>query len=152
MCGCARNAGNLPDENILLLMTNGMEDTSIVEIYQKDIDNVEALTQGEIKIYQYEIDLNEDSQVDKIVCIQSSLHSGSHGDTVQILINENGEYREVLHDTYRLFMQDSSYKALGEIYILPSKQDGFKDIQVKTDEAKLILRYESGRYHIDQVE
>lgn len=139
---------NVPasDFNILLDMRDGLSDADILAYYKSDIEDVEAITNGGITIDYYDVDLNEDNQMDKIVHIRSALHSGSHGDMLNILIKDGNGYREALTGTYRLFSQWED-DPLGEIYIMESISEGFHDIRMISDGVEIILQYEEDVYH-----
>lgn len=134
------------NENILNVMQDGMTDAAITNFYKEEIKAVEELTNADITIYCYTVDLNGDKQEDKIIYLRSPLHSGSHGDTVEIVMQENGEYRKVMTGIYRLFPQDEAGKSLGAIHILTDRSEGVSDIEIITDGKQFVLEYRDGRY------
>lgn len=107
-------------------MEDAIKDDKIIQFYEEDIQDVENLTNGSITIKSCDIDLNEDGLVDKLVSVISPLHSGSHGDMFQILLNDESGFRD--------------------IYILNSKSNGFYDIKIVTDGNSFILRYQNDKY------
>ena len=66
--------------NILSAMKNGLLNEELLEYYQEDIKIVDEMG-DQIIIDYYDVDLNGDNQMDKIVHLAgSAYHSGSHGD------------------------------------------------------------------------
>lgn len=135
------------DVNLMHKMQDGMSDKDILEYYGAEIEEVKTMTNGSIFIKTYSIDLNDDNLKDKLVYIISPLHSGSHGDTFEILLN-NGDFYTVISDRWsiRMVRQDISHTPMGEIYILKSKTQTFHDIKIITDENEFILNYKNGKY------
>ena len=131
--------------NILPFMQDGLCDADILEYYKENIADVKALTEGNMTIYYYNLDLNADNRVDKLVILKSPLHSASYGDMLNILIGEENGYKEVLTGTYRLITQLEN-EPLGEVYILKSESNGFRDIKMISDGKEILLKYENGRY------
>lgn len=140
------------NKNIVYYMKNGLENPDILQYYKEDIENVETMTNGTIKIRYYDIDLNEDGMDDKIVYIRSPLHTGSHGDSFTILLNEGSGYTKILTMAISLYYQDVELTPIGEVYIMKDKTNGFHDIKVSTDEYRFFLKYENGRYQYVRME
>lgn len=119
---CASISCNEVDENINILeyLMDGMENPAIVDYYQEDIDDVMTISISKyIAIRYYETDLNDDGMNDLIVLILSPFHSGSHGDTFDILFNNRNCYTEnEIGYTLRL-ISDSTDDCLpfGQVYI-----------------------------------
>lgn len=135
-----------PDCKRKAYMKDAMADEEIVQFYEEDIQQVELLTNGDITIKSCDVDLNEDGLPDRLVSIISPLHSGSHGDTFHILLNEEGILKKICSITLRLYEQSVDFPLAGEIYILDKQSSGFHDIQIITDENSFILCYEDGGY------
>lgn len=140
------------NKNIVLYMQDGFEDSDIVQYFKQDIEDVEALTNGSIRIKYYDFDINDDGFTDKIVYIASPLHSGAHGDSLRILVYNGESYEEVLSMTALLWEQyrEKGFEVteMGELYIMPEKTNGFYDIKVKgfRFDNELILKYKDGFY------
>lgn len=128
------------DEVILENMKNGLEDEALLEYYQEDITGVDALTNGDIGIKYYDRDLNRDGWFDKIVVVSSPLHSGSNGDALQVLINEQGTYREAFYGVFSLFHQWTD-ETVGDVSILHTETNGYLDIRV-VSENEFVLMYD----------
>ena len=121
-CGSQEPQPALLTEDIMLNMRDGLENPTILEIYAQDIYDVEAITNSKIIHINYvEFDLNSDGIMDKIVIIESSLHSGTRGNSLKFLIgNESGTYQEISGPVIHLY----------SAYILENKTNGFHDILV----------------------
>lgn len=88
---------NEQKENILLHLRNGLEEPAITAYYHQDIEDVKKISNGDIRIEYYDVDLNGDGVEDKIVTIRSPLHFGSMGDSFQILLNDGiDNYESIL--------------------------------------------------------
>jgi len=133
--------------NIANDMKNGLENELIKQLYAEDIKNVYEITNSkQIKIWYCEIDLNDDDYKDIIVIVQSPLHSGSHGDSFDIWINDgNGEYQDISGLTISIISIYPEYN--GKIYISNEKTNGFKNINIiLSDGKKINLIYQNGKY------
>ena len=142
------SCNNIDDNiNILEYMKDGMENSSIVDYYHEDIRDVMTITSSMIEIRYYEADLNDDGMNDLIVSLISLLHSGTQGDSFQILFC-NGEHylKNRISYTFRLYYQNDDYTPIGQVYILPSKTNGYHDLEIFTDETHLFLKYQNGAY------
>ena len=141
------------NQNIVLKMKDGLEDPEILEYYKQDIMDVKTITNSKmICIKYYDVDLNEDGLVDKIVYINSPLHTGSHGDSLNILINNGSSYDRILYLTVLLF--EDCYKEdtkKGEIYIMPKKTNGFYNLEIFSIRSgnRLVLTYSEGEYQVE---
>ena len=124
--------GQAKSQNIVLKMKDGLENPEILEYYKQDIIDVETITKGSIKIKYYDVDLNEDGLMDKIVHIASPLHTGAHGDSLHILINQGESYENILCLTIFLYEEGigGTPTEVGEIYIMPEKTNGFHNIRI----------------------
>jgi len=131
--------------DIVPLMLDGLENELIQKLYGEWIRDVYEITFAKyIRIWYYEIDLNDNGHDDLIVIIQSPLHSGSRGDSTDIWINKgNGEYYNTSWLTVRILASDPEYN--GQIYILDEKTNGFKNINI-VSENDIELVYKDGRY------
>ena len=131
--------------DIVPLMLDGLENELIQKLYGEWIRDVYEITFAKyIRIWYYEIDLNDNGHDDLIVIIQSPLHSGSRGDSTDIWINKgNGEYYNTSWLTVRILASDPEYN--GQIYILDEKTNGFKNINI-VSENDIELIYKDGRY------
>lgn len=133
-------------ENLLNYMKNGLEDPYMSVHYKEAISDVEELTNGTMEIWYYSLDLNMDGKEDRIVIISSPLHSGSRGDTLEILLNNGSSYTEISQGlTVRLLRQSSDLIPLGGIYVLKSSHEGFFDIKIES-ESTFLLVYQEGMY------
>lgn len=143
---------NNENVNILEHMKNGMENSTILDYYREDINDVMTITSNkDITIWYYKTDLNDDGMDDLIVIVSSPLHSGTQGDMLDILFNNGNSYSEnrmgytfrLIHDT------KNNYVPYGEIYILPSKTNHYHDLEVFTsDENHFFLKYENDAYQM----
>lgn len=135
------------NQNIVLKMKDGLENPDILEYYKQDIMDVKTITNSKmIYIKYYDVDLNEDGLVDKIVYIRSPLHSGAHGDNLAILLHEDESYKEIFSITIPLMCQDVDMTAIGEMYILNNKTNGFNDIKLSDGQNIILLKYANGKY------
>lgn len=132
-------------EDLLANMSNGLTDSLICEIYAEDILDVESITFSKvIQIKYYDYDLNEDGNVDKIVTIQSPIHSGSHGDALDFLIaTDNGSYRRISNLTVQMYGKE---KASAKMFILNDITNGFHDILIHNGKRKIVLKYQNDYY------
>ena len=97
-----------------------------------------------IQIKYYDYDLNEDGNVDKIVTIQSPIHSGSHGDALDFLIaTDNGSYRRISNLTVQMYGKE---KASANMFILNDITNGFHDILIQNGKRKIVLKYQNDYY------
>jgi len=136
--------------NIVDKMSDGLESELIQKLYDEDIRNVYEWTNSKhIDIWYYEVDLNDNGYNDIITIVSSPLHSGSHGDSVDIWINDgNGEYQEVSGlSVARILSHDPEYNN-GEIYISNEKTNGFRNINIIC-QSNINLIYRDGRYEIN---
>ena len=146
------------NQNIVLKMKDGLENPEILEFYKQDIINVETMTKGTIRIKYYDIDLNDDGLMDKIVYIASPLHSGSHGDSFNILINNGESYDRILYWTLLLWAQyrrdGEEVVDVGELYVLPEKTNGFHNIEIFDLRFgnRLFVTYVDGEYQMEIIE
>lgn len=135
------------NQNIVLEMKDGLENPDILEYYKQDIKDVKTITNSKmIYIKYYDVDLNEDGLVDKIVYIRSPLHSGAHGDNLAILLHEDESYKEIFSITIPLMCQDVDMTAIGEMYILNNKTNGFYDIKLSDGQNIILLKYADDIY------
>lgn len=144
-------------QNIVLEMKDGFENPEILEYYKQDIIDVETITTSKrISIKYYDTDLNEDGLMDKIVYISSPLHTGTHGDSLHVLLNEGDSYRKLLLLTVLLFEDcfEEGDTKMGEMFIMPQKTNGFHNIEIFNlrFENRLILRYSDGKYQVEEVQ
>ena len=147
------------EQNIVLKMKDGLENPEILEFYKQDIIDVETVTKGTIRIKYYDIDLNDDGLKDKIVYIASPLHSGSYGDSFNILINNGESYDRILYWTIWLWDQyydenGEEVVEVGELYVLPEKTNGFHNIEIfdLRFRNRSILTYVDGEYQMEIIE
>lgn len=139
------------NNNLLYSLENGMEDEELTALYKDDIIDVESMTKGNIVINYCDVDLNCDGFLDKLVFIRSPLHSGAHGDTFEILLNEGGTYTKISEIfTFQLFMQDGTKQPGGVVKKHNRRREGFRDIEIITAEEKIRLGYEEGKYQIQK--
>lgn len=73
------------------------------------------------------------------------LFSTSHGDTVEILINENGKYRSVFSGIFKINKQDKENTPAGKIYILKNIENGFYKIKILGDQTEVELIYDKDK-------
>ena len=148
------------NQNIVLKMKDGLENPEILEYYKQDIIDVKTITNSKIiEIKYYDIDLNDDGLMDKIVYIASPLHSGSHGDSFNILINNGESYDRIVYWTLLLWDQyydenEEEVVEVGELYVLPEKTNGFHNIEIFSLRFgnRLLLTYEDGKYQMEIIE
>lgn len=135
--------------NILEYLQDGMENPAIVNYYQEEINDVMTISVSkQIAIRYYETDLNDDGMKDLIVLILSPFHSGSHGDTFDILFNNKNNYTEnEVGYIFRLISSSTNdYLPFGQVYVLNSKTNGYHDLEIFTDERHFFLKYQKGAY------
>lgn len=135
--------------NILEYLQDGMENPAIVDYYQEEINDVMTISVSkQIAIRYYETDLNDDGMKDLIVLILSPFHSGSHGDTFDILFNNKNNYTEnEVGYIFRLISSSiNDYLPFGQVYVLNSKTNGYHDLEIFTDETHFFLKYQNGAY------
>ena len=96
-----------------------------------------------LEIDYHLFDFNGDGVEDYLLCVWGSLYCGSGGNTVEIYVQEEGGFREVLHITTRLH---SSLSDHGMFTVLDEKADKYYAIVLP--ESNYILRYdeETGQY------
>mgnify|MGYP003238712988 FL=1 len=56
-------------------LRDGMKDGAATQFYAYDIEQIHTITNSPIRIGVLDADLNEDGQMEKIVIVQSVLHS-----------------------------------------------------------------------------
>lgn len=134
------------NKNILEYMVNGLEDFSITKFYKKEINDVQSMGNGVVKIKCYDVDLNNDGLIDKLVSIRSPIHSGSYGDTFEILENNGEEFNRVLTRIFRLYSQEADFVPISSVHILKTQTNGFYDIEIDLNEEKIILKYQKDGY------
>ena len=61
--------------NVLEHLRDGMKDGAATQFYAYDIEQIHTITNSPIRIGVLDADLNEDGQMEKIVIVQSVLHS-----------------------------------------------------------------------------
>lgn len=148
------------EQNIVLKMKDGLENPEILEFYKQDIIDVKTITNSKIiEIKYYDIDLNDDGLMDKLVYIESPLHSGSMGNSFNILINNGESYDRILYCTLLLWDQYydenwEEFEEVGELYVLPEKTNGFHNIEIFSLRFgnRLLLTYEDGKYQMEIIE
>jgi len=108
---------------------NGFDDPSVVAYYKEDIQDVyDSILSKNIRIVYFDADLNSNGSLDKIVIIQSSIHSGSTGDRLDILINDgDGGYTNVSHFHIRILSWHGEHFD-AKIYISDVKTNGLHNI------------------------
>ena len=138
-----------PDVNVLEHLQDGMKDDAVTQFYAYDIEQIHTITNSPIRIGVLDADLNEDGQMEKIVIVQSVLHTGSRGDSFEILKREGNEYKSIFYATFRLCAHDKNFTPYGEVYILEGTHNKFHDIRVITEENELIITYDpqKGEYY-----
>lgn len=132
--------------DILDCMETGLENKQIKELYKQDIADVLTLTDSKVILIDYfDVDLNEDGYIDKIVTIRSPLHSSSGGDRLDFLIgNKSGGYTKISNLTIQLYDQFGSNDA--SLYISDNKTNGYYDIIISKDENTKELSFAEGKY------
>lgn len=135
-----------------ILMRDGLYDKAIVTYYEKDIQFISEVVESEIlQINCYDVDLNSDGFEDIIVVLQSSIHSGSGGDLVNILLNNAvGIFTNLFNDNLQLFGQIPPYSLTEtEFYVTEESANGFYSIVVKCDgEVVVELCYNGKTYEV----
>lgn len=132
--------------DILSCMENGLNNEQIKELYKQDIEDVLTATDLKVILIDYfDVDLNDDGHVDKIVTIRSPLHSSSGGDSLDFLISDNsGSYTKISSLTIQLYDQLGNDDA--SIYISNNKTNGYYDIIISKDDNTDILSFVNGEY------
>lgn len=107
---------------------NGMNDDILKEYYKQDIEDVMSMTESKhIVISYFDYDFNSDGLIDKFVIIASPLHSGSGGDSVNILINNgDGTYKRASNLVMQILNQHTM-EISPSIYI-STQTNGYHDI------------------------
>ena len=115
------------NQNIVLEMKDGLENPDILEYYKQDIKDVKTITNSKmIYIKYYDVDLNEDG--------------------LAILLHEDESYKEIFSITIPLMCQDVDMTAMGEMYILNNKTNGFYDIKLSDGQNIILLKYADDIY------
>ena len=130
---------NILERLVLEYMGNGMGDPILREIFAEDISDVDdAIQQGialvPLSILYFDIDLNDDGRDDKIVFLESSLHHGSAGNPMCIVLNTEDGYvcdnlAFITRVASNLFCGDT-VSGDNSICILNKKSDGFSIIEI----------------------
>lgn len=139
---------SLSEINVLEYMKDGMENPVLLEYYQEGIQDVYDMTiSKQIAIRYYDVDLNDDGQNEYLVIVQSSLHSGALGDTFDILLNAEDAHivRNDFMYTFPLLGYDC--EPIGELFVLNSSTNGYRDLEVICKDAHFYLVY-SGKYYV----
>jgi hypothetical protein len=136
-------------KNITVIMINGNNDELLKNIYKQDIQEVYDITNSKsIEIKYFEIDLNSDGYIDKIVTIQSPLHSGSLGDTFNILIGgSDNKYINIANLIIQIYAQND-YDSDAEMYVSKLKKNGYYNIIIRSDGKDIVLAFNNGAYEI----
>ena len=123
----------------------GLNDDVLKEYYKEDISDVMSMTEAKhIVIRYFDYDLNSDGLTDKFVIVASPIHSGSSGDSVDILINNgDGTYKNVSHYVMQILNQDTM-KISSPIYI-STQANGYHDI-ILIGEKTYRLTFDGDRY------
>jgi hypothetical protein len=115
---------------------NGLEDPIILEYYKEDIQFIYEFTESRnISIDCYNIDLNGDGFDDLIVLLESSMHGGSAGNRINILLNnEDSSYTNIAANSTLLQIETFppfNNESMAEFYVSDEKTDGFYNIIIK---------------------
>lgn len=118
-------------------MKDGMNDDILKEYYKQDIEDVMNLTTAKhIVIRYFDYDFNSDGLTDKFVIIASPIHSGSGGDSIDILINNgDGTYSNV--SGYVMRILDESDQPSFPIYI-STQTNGYHDIIIFGEQTRTL--------------
>lgn len=120
-------------------MKDGRGDSTVNEFYTAALQEVNNITDVEITLKYVNVDLNIDGLEDKIIIIRSPIHSGSHGDRFEILLNINGTFNKAFTGVFQLYSQE--WDAVGSVTVLNEVNNGWKNIKVETDGKTITLRY-----------
>jgi len=117
---------------IKLERNNGLEDHSLIEFYWEEIQDIYNYSSYQhIRIDSYDIDLNNDGFVDRIVLFESSLHCGSAGCMVNILLNNNDyEYTKIFNATIQVLSQSTDIPD-AEFFVSNVNTNGFYNVIIK---------------------
>lgn len=133
--------------NELEHMKDGMQNSSVNEFYYADQQEVNSVTDVKMILKYTDVDLNNDGLEDKIVIIRSPIHSGSQGDSFEILLNINATFIKAYTGVFRLYSQEGD--ALGSVVVLTEVNNGWKSIKVETDDKTITLQYNNEKYGIE---
>ena len=146
---------NLYSINLLSIAKDGLTDEIVSEIYKQDIIDVREITSSQhIEIWYIDADLNDDGYIDKLVIVQSPLHSGSGGNFFAVLRNnKDGTYTDLSSIILRIGKSffEGQEEIYGELYLSEHRTNGYHDIIVKIDDNSyndntVILYYDSENY------
>jgi len=127
---------------------DGLENQTIINIYGDDINDVYRMGVADRLFIDYAVcDLNGNNLSDLIVLIRSPIHSGSHGDLLNVLINcGDGKYEIVASYIVQMYDQISPGKPV--VFISAEKTKGFKNIILQQPDNDIVLVYTDGMYSI----
>ena len=136
-----------------LVMLDGLKDPMMVDFYKEDIQFVYEHTDSKyIKIYCFNVDLNSDGFEDKVVVLQSPVHSCSSGDPLHILLyNKEGNLDNVFSCHLQLFSQmPPSSLTETEFFLTDEMPHGFYGLLVKyCGEIILELKHNGKAYEVE---
>lgn len=132
------------ERNELDYMVNGEENSVVNEFYYSDRQDVESVSEVKMVLKYVDVDLNDDGLDDKFVIIRSPIHSGSHGDTFEILLNDNGNYEPVFNGVFRLYSQE--WESVGTVTVLNETNNGLKNIMIKSSEEPIVIQFNGNSY------
>lgn len=129
-------------------MKDGLLDSHVRGYYQNDINDVYRLSNTDIEIRYEDIDLNDDGYIDKLVIVRSGLHSGSGGDTFDILINDKeGNWVNASTTVLQTYDQNND-TSMSTIYVAKQMANGFHNIIYENYQGRALLIYENGMYEL----
>jgi succinate dehydrogenase flavin-adding protein (antitoxin of CptAB toxin-antitoxin module) len=122
---------------IQLERRNGFDDPVVMEFFKEDIQFVYDHTESySILIDCYDADLNFDGYNDIIVLIQGTYFSGSAGNPIHVLLNnQDGTYTDISEIFTLLRIQAfwSDDEPIEEFFISDAKSDGYSNILIQSD-------------------
>lgn len=139
----------LPEMNILEHMKDGMENPVLLEYYQEGIQDVYDMTTSKhIAIRYYDVDLNDDGKNEFLVVVQSPLHSGAHGDSFVIFFNTEDSYMVKNYYGYTIPLLGYDCEPIGELFVLNSSTNGYRDLEVISENKIHFYLVYSGRHYM----
>lgn len=140
--GCSSGSNTSNDIELQLKYTP--DNPELLEYYKEDIHEVrEVTTAGSFSIYSVQCDVNDDGNMDYLAMFESPLNTGSGGTALDILVNDGNNVYSNVGGKIVIRINDDT-----KVYLMNSKDDGFKKIHIIDSEKKIALHYENGYYNL----
>jgi len=109
------------ETDLLNKMSDGLENLFLKEYYAQWIEDADVLTDHPMKIEYFNFDFNDDGIMDYLVLPRSTLFNGSAGNTVDLLLSNGNEFKEIMLPHMYVESRD-------DLSILKHKTNGLNDI------------------------